>query len=272
MALSQLLSDNRSGALRQQGRAYRLSLPGDRGEITYSPLLWNLKRCFYSHTARRRRRKKGNSSRQLGSRFHRHVRHFNECSRGHCDCKARFGTGIGRPRSGSPLQQALLQREAFLLDYELTPFASEIVVSSDRLNLATAVDELAWQKPSSQGSKKRLVLISWKTGYSVGARRSRSKKGSSSKMMGSSLSHVVNSEEGQHQLQLLAEDRLLRENGVTPDLAVIVYVLRERDYYVERLREDGFWASEDTASACWQEFSDFCCQHIKRRHKKNRVK
>lgn len=267
-----LLTKNRLGVLRHNPRTLsyeQTSVDGTRDAKRYSPLLRNLKTCFYPNW-RYVRRKRGTSSVDLGIAFHRHVYHSVLCvPTDACTCFEKYGVRTQRPKHGSALHTALRQRKYFLKDYGLRPFASEVVVVSDETNVGTAVDELAWQTDENRFTKKRqelLWLISWKTGYSVAPTAARTTNGSKF-MSGDSVTDVTCSAENQHHLQLLAEEKMLNENGIYPDVCVIVYVLRDtkHDTYVERFKTGGPFAHPRKADACWSAFKAFCHTRVKPR-------
>lgn len=267
-----LLKKNNLGILRHNPRTLsyeQLSVDGTSDARRYSPILRNLKACFYSNW-RYVKRNRGTSSMELGISFHRHVYHSALCvPREQCTCVQKYGVQTKRAVHGSALHTALLQRKYFLEDFNLKPFASEVIAVSDTLNVGTAVDELAWQtdiNPFTKKTQQLLWLISWKTGYSIAPTSARTNDGSTF-MKGNAVSDVKCSAENQHFLQLLAEEKLLNENGIYPDVCVIVYVLRDtkNNSYVERFKYHGPFDTPKKSNLVWDEFKEYCRIRLKTR-------
>ena len=261
--LQNLIDANQSGILRLNPRirSYERIFPDESLLRRYSPLTRNLKKCFYPG-ALRIRRTHSSSSKTIGNQFHRQVYHASNCREGICVCERQYGTTTKPPRKGSKVDRALGQRARFMKDNGLLSLVSELIVVSEATGVGTAVDELAVQK-----STGAIWLISWKTGYDQKACEARSRrKNNCMNARASSVKNVPCTSQNQHHLQLLAEDRILRENGIEADVCVIVYVLRSsKDTYVMKKRSGSFWATESGARACWKDFSAYCKKKLRTR-------
>lgn len=228
--VSTLVNASRAGVLGYDVKLKRYVVaPQGKSLETYGALTPFLRRHIIGDTPRpdgqrrqtashfwRRRGAERRPGRALGNAFHRLVFHSVECKgAGLCRCLSVHGKATTKPpREGSSLDEALRQRECFLLDYELKPLGCEVGVWSKRLGLATRVDELAIGSAKKKGSRPKLFHISLKTGYGT---------------------HTDRAELCYHQAQLMAERAMMMEMGVVPDRSVILYVARDpgdRDYAV----------------------------------------
>jgi hypothetical protein len=221
----------------------------------YRPLVGHLASCFYPDHKYTKGKKPTLSNRHVGDAFHRAVFHANHGAH-KCTCNEKYGSEPVVPETDRRVKAALAQRERFLEDNHLTPAGSEVIVPSDHLGMATAVDELAWK--TSRSGRRRLWHISWKTGYTNGlvntCRHLLGKNIKCSKLI--KCCPFVH-----HQLQLWAEDMLLRENGVTPDVNVVVYVLHdslEPDDYCCYYSKGVYWKHKETGQALKRQWKEYC--------------
>lgn len=177
------------------------------------------------------------SSLALGDKFHRHVYHDVYCSVS-CRCKEMYGTGTRNATKGSPLYQAMKQRNSFLEDFKLQPVGSEVVVNSERIRIGTKIDEVAIQTTTN-----KVWHISWKTGYRP---------------------ETMTDFDGlMHYAQLYLERYMLEKHGVSDVHSVIVYVLCDSGgNYVCKTAEEGFLPNDEDLYGFIDDYSLFATEKL----------
>lgn len=194
----------------------------DKDNKKYGGITNILCNLFYSHYPKIS--KLNNSSKKKGTMIHRHIHHIIKCKRSKRDCKC--DSKVRTRKVNKLAEQAI----SALSDYNIIPLDSEIPILSNKLKIGTAVDILG----HTVGVNNRL-LISIKTGYN------KTLTSHTLLNMNNPLNSVLNHPLNHHQLQVVVEKQILKDDyNINISDAYILYLGHDisGNYHMHKVIDD----------------------------------